>query len=117
VYQPPAPAAITVHNRYGTDTPSIPAGYKATGEFRPVKKGETYLTIWGKPDHWGSNIMSDCPYIILRRVAACIIFRRIPEKRIAHPGEWFETDMGNIVLWNYNYPSTLLYSIFERIDE
>jgi hypothetical protein len=36
---------MTIRNVYGIDTPKIPAGWVATGEFRPPKAGEAFLAI------------------------------------------------------------------------
>jgi hypothetical protein len=38
---------MTIRNVYGIDTPKIPEGWIATGEFRPPREGESYVPLTG----------------------------------------------------------------------
>lgn len=59
------PYEITVESVYGRPEPTIPYGFEDTGDFRPPREGEEYLTIAGNR---GISISEDSsPRIILRK--------------------------------------------------
>lgn len=77
-FQPPS---ISVAAMYGIATPTIPAGYEPTGEFRGVKKGEYYLS-----SSEAVVYLADKPFYEPR-----IILRIAPKRKVVtfkHTGEF-----------------------------
>lgn len=58
---------VTVRDVYGADDPLIPTGYKATGEFRPVVAGDTFLTTNRSVSTADYSFSTGHPRIILKR--------------------------------------------------
>ena len=66
---PPKP---TIESIYGTKEPKIPEGYESTGELRPLKKGDIFLSVcpMGEPETSSFNYDSTSrhPRLVLRKV-------------------------------------------------
>ena len=88
------PYEITVESVYGFTEPAIPAGLESTGEFRPSKTGECYLTTYLTPAHGET----DRPRIILRKKKRKQIVLTEVGVGLPKKGQYWEDRLGNRVL-------------------
>lgn len=91
------PYEITVESVYGRPEPTIPYGFEDTGDFRPPREDEEYLTITGTR---GISISEDSsPRIILRRKKRKQII--LTEVGVGTPkeGQYWEDRLGQRVLY------------------
>lgn len=117
-WTPPA-KVVTVKDHYGCVDPAIEEGYRATGEFRPVTKGEHYLDQYLEADVWSSNIPSTRPWIILVPTPKRVTFTFVGH-RSARQGDWFTGDLKPVSmyqLWTRLTTSAVQYDIYIRSEE
>jgi hypothetical protein len=85
--------SISVHEVYGLDNPPLPKGYERTGEFRPPKKGEDYLS----PQYGGCSTTAsgdfnkEIPRIILRKKKIKRIIYTQVRTGTPQPGEFYQS--------------------------
>lgn len=85
--------SISVHEVYGLDNPPLPKSYEKTGEFRPPKKGEDYLS-----PQYGSCVTTasgdfnkEAPRIILRKKKIKRIIYTQVRTGTPQPGEFYQS--------------------------
>lgn len=98
-YHPIAPKPITINDVYGSGilTQKMPDGWEPTGEFRPTRFGE----------HWLSADMSMvcngayyAPRIILRKLPKRIVFTYVGTKLVS-VGDWYQSQDGTMMLLSF----------------
>lgn len=83
------PYEITVESVYGRPEPTIPYGFEDTGDFRPPREDEEYLTITGTR---GISISEDSsPRIILRKKKIKRIIYTQVRTGTPQPGEFYQS--------------------------
>lgn len=113
------PYEITVESVYGRPEPTIPYGFEDTGDFRPPREGEEYLTIAGNR---GISISEDSsPRIILRKKKRKQIILTEVGTGIPKKGQYWECRLGNRVLHMAQKDAGSLFgtptTIYEREDK
>lgn len=115
------PYEITVESVYGFPEPPVPAGLESTGEFRPSKVHECYLTTYLTAGYGET----DRPRIILRKKKIKRIIYTQVRTGTPQPGEFypsngengevmFKCKPGNDDYMKNNYPNV---PIFKREEE
>lgn len=121
--------SISVHEVYGLDNPPLPKGYERTGEFRPPKKGEDYLSLqYGVYVTTASgDFNKEIPRIILRKKKIKRIIYTQVRTGTPQPGEFYQSanmkgeqmyklmaDCVDEAFMKNNYPNV---PIFKREEE
>jgi hypothetical protein len=91
---------VTAEDVYGIDSPPIPEGLESTGEFRPPRENELYLSSSNlHPVQAGTDWVGDDPRIILRRKKRKQII--LTEVGVGAPkeGQYWEDRLGQRVLY------------------
>lgn len=115
---------ITVKDIYGTDTPAIPEGWELTGEFRPPKEGEYFLTSSGDGVYrslrdYGSTLTR---LILRRKKVRKVIFTETRRDSQPKAGEWYLDIGGRFAVWTSvdfrreSFPPTTIYRR-EEVEE
>ena len=99
------PKPPTLREVYGVDRAPIPAGWEWTGEWRPEKNGEDYLTQFGDCQHSYSNREDGRPRLILRERPKKVWFKAEEKARIPHTGDWFYSYKGWVLANTDEYSS------------
>lgn len=83
------PYEITVESVYGRPEPTIPYGFEDTGDFRPPKKGDDYLSVGG--NRMTCLASDNDPRIILRRKKIKRIIYTQVRTGTPQPGEFYQS--------------------------
>ena len=118
---------VTVKEVYTTGY-EVPRGWELTGEFRPPKEGESWLSIRGiaagnktqgvneilRPQL--NHVYDPRPRLILRRAKVKVItFRSTGDVRVPKDGEWYQPSMGGQI-WKASGELMGYYPIFTRTE-
>lgn len=81
------PYEITVESVYGRPEPTIPYGFEDTGDFRPPKEGDDYLSVGG--NRMTCLASDNDPRIILRKKKIKRIIYTQVRTGTPQPGEFY----------------------------
>ena len=91
---------VTAEDVYGIDNPPIPEGLESTGEFRPPRENELYLSSSNlHPLQAGMDWIDDDPRIILRKKKRKQIILTEVGVGLPKKGQYWEDRLGNRVLY------------------
>lgn len=119
---------VTVKDVYGLDDPSIPEGYESTGEFRPPKNEDWFLTNYSiRAVICSMDWVDEEPRIILRKKKIKRVIYTQVRTGTPQPGEFYQSanmkgeqmyklmaDCVDEAFMKNNYPNV---PIFKREEE